>query len=676
MRFTLRMAALAVVAGLTCPLFAQSTDRTDVAFHAARKKETVDGDLKGAIEAYKKLVQSGRNPAIAAKALVRMGDCYERLGDAEARKAYERVVREFGNQKEAVAAANARLAALAKDVGSSGVRVVSRSTPGLRLGVIGPSPDGRYLLQRDVTGKLLELRNLDTDKVQTLPRRGPAWNAAFSPDGRQVAYAIQGSSAPEVWIVGTDGARDRLLWAHVKDGGITIAGWSPDAKQVILQASERRKPTKLVAVSTAEGSATTLREGTWLGDLQLSPDGRYVSFTPSQEKPSPDEIRLFSLTDRSEVTVLRDMGTARDPRWTPDSSGILFLSDRRSPGKSWDLWLLRLSGGKPLDRPQLVKTDLGAGSKPVPLKDLTRDGAYFYQDPQKMFREILTTAFDPVTGKAVGSPAPLHPHGGTSFSPTLSHDGRRLAYFRGGSEEDGLSLVVRSVDTGEETSVSTSLRNVLGRLFPDGRSLLISTSDLKDGTGFYRMGTTTGLATLLKRAPVCEWFDVASDGKTIYYSRRVSNSRTALFVWNIETGEERELLTARGQGPQGEIIFHLSPDEKQLAISGWEGGEWFLELASVAGADRRTVLRASEPVYVAGWWPDGRYLLLESGPNYPGELQRVPVGGGERQSLGLKSAGSPGKLVVHPDGRRIDYINRPNKAQIWSLENFLPKPSK
>ena len=75
-----------------------------MALQAAIKTETVDGDLKGAIEQYRKLAD-GSHRAVAAKALVRMGQCYEKLGDAQARQAYDRVVRDFADQKEALAAA-------------------------------------------------------------------------------------------------------------------------------------------------------------------------------------------------------------------------------------------------------------------------------------------------------------------------------------------------------------------------------------------------------------------------------------------------------------------------------------------------------------------------------------------------------------------------------------------
>jgi hypothetical protein len=35
---------------------------------------------------------------MAAKALIRMAECYQRLGDAQARKVYERVLVEYADQ--------------------------------------------------------------------------------------------------------------------------------------------------------------------------------------------------------------------------------------------------------------------------------------------------------------------------------------------------------------------------------------------------------------------------------------------------------------------------------------------------------------------------------------------------------------------------------------------------
>src|SRR5687768_12089453 len=103
------VAAAAVAAGslLAQPGTIQST-QDEIALRAAMEKETVQGDLKGAIEQFKKIAQS-KNRSIAARALVRMAECYEKLGNVESRKIYEHVVKDFADQKEAVAVARARL---------------------------------------------------------------------------------------------------------------------------------------------------------------------------------------------------------------------------------------------------------------------------------------------------------------------------------------------------------------------------------------------------------------------------------------------------------------------------------------------------------------------------------------------------------------------------------------
>ena len=107
-----------LLGGLLCTILAvgdltgQAKDKqAELTLQTAIKTETIDGDLKGAIELYQKLAGGG-DRAVAAKALVRLGQCYEKLGDAQARQAYDRVVRDFADQKETVAAAIARLAAL------------------------------------------------------------------------------------------------------------------------------------------------------------------------------------------------------------------------------------------------------------------------------------------------------------------------------------------------------------------------------------------------------------------------------------------------------------------------------------------------------------------------------------------------------------------------------------
>src|SRR5512140_1136792 len=164
-----------VIAVMLVAAAPQRNGQADVLFERAVQKETADGDLKGAIEMYRKLA-AGANRAVAAKALIRMGQCYEKLGDADARKAYERVVREFADQKDAVAEAHRRL---------------------------GDKPG--------VVARMIERPAEENDEKRTILGESPRMRhpVRVSPDGSQIAFISRdltpGAPPAELHVVRTDG---------------------------------------------------------------------------------------------------------------------------------------------------------------------------------------------------------------------------------------------------------------------------------------------------------------------------------------------------------------------------------------------------------------------------------------------------------------------------------------
>src|SRR3954451_6487742 len=92
----------AIIFAVALPAVADEKKANEL-IQAAQAKETVQGDLKAAIQLYGQAVkESGANRGLAAKTLLRMAESYQKMGDAEARKIYEQVVREYADQKEAV----------------------------------------------------------------------------------------------------------------------------------------------------------------------------------------------------------------------------------------------------------------------------------------------------------------------------------------------------------------------------------------------------------------------------------------------------------------------------------------------------------------------------------------------------------------------------------------------
>src|SRR5215831_7773085 len=73
------------------------------------------GDIKGAIQIFERIVRdTSSNRSLTAKALVQLGRWSDLLGQDQARTYYERVIRDFADQKDAVAEARTRLDVLAK----------------------------------------------------------------------------------------------------------------------------------------------------------------------------------------------------------------------------------------------------------------------------------------------------------------------------------------------------------------------------------------------------------------------------------------------------------------------------------------------------------------------------------------------------------------------------------
>src|SRR5687768_17570697 len=102
---------VALTVGMQIAGAQQSASQAEKLLASAQHKATIDGDLKGAIDDYKKaLAAAGGDRTLAAQALLRMAECHQKLGEAEGQAIYERLVRDYADQKDAAALARTRLA--------------------------------------------------------------------------------------------------------------------------------------------------------------------------------------------------------------------------------------------------------------------------------------------------------------------------------------------------------------------------------------------------------------------------------------------------------------------------------------------------------------------------------------------------------------------------------------
>ena len=222
-------------------------------FQQALVKERAEGNLDEAILLYQRIAQEfAGDRALAAKALVQMGQCYEKLGKAEARKVYERVLRDYADQQEQVAAARTRLAALEEP-----------STPGEPSGLVvrqvwdrpatAVSPDGRYLvfLRQDS----LRVHDLRTGGEHVLPAGSGmiSGSPVISPDGEFVTYVSWRDQKAELSTARLDGSSARVLVRSDEIPWLEPFDWSPDAKQILAVVSRQDRTNQIALISVADG---------------------------------------------------------------------------------------------------------------------------------------------------------------------------------------------------------------------------------------------------------------------------------------------------------------------------------------------------------------------------------------------------------------------------------------
>lgn len=670
-------------------------------FQKALAAERADGNVADAIERYERIAKDfSSDRVLMAKTLFRLGDCYQKLGDDKARVVFDRVVQEFGDQKEAAAEARTRLAALQSAAASQTKRAARQIWTGEGVSSDGsPSPDGRYLSYGDSETGDLAVRDLITSTNRRLTNTGGwaasgdyATESAMSPDSRQVAYFwfMQKEFKFELRVASIatgELVRPKVVLRTEPNDYLRHLAWTPDGRQLVVLRSLPDRINQIGIVTIQDGSFRNIKSLEWRRSdlLSLSPDGRYIAYdVPAGDAGSPRDIFVLATDGSRETAVVRNPANDSSPLWSPDGSRLLFLSDRSGSNA---LWTVPIEDGRPNGPAALIKANVGS----IRLQGMTKSGTlYYFSDTGGRPENLYVTDLD--TMHATKPPVPATERFiDMNLGSTWSRDGEYLAYYSFRDPSVRL-LVTRSSKTGAERTVPlpTRVASPWGagpKWFPDNRSVLVLSGDAQGaGFEFHRLALDTGNTELLTHLPLnVSSYDLSPDGRTIFYATVMDNGQKLMRL-DIDSHRETELSNLALPNvrlpfsalPGWEIVsLAVSPDGLQLATT-LIGG--VVEVISAAGGQSREVFRPAVPGISTGslrnalaWTPDQRFLLFVQGD---GALWKVPALGGEAEKVGISMPWikSP---AVHPDGKRIVFsgVDEPNPRAyraVWVLENLLP----
>ncbi len=657
-------------------------------FSKAIQLEEVKGELEKAIEVYQTIItQFSADRQIASKAQLHIGLCYEKLGNKEARKAYELVLSDYADQAEPTKMARERLKALIG--GSGGTAARSTEVSMRQIWVAGKdmpiciSPDGRYVVFGVYDSGNLWLRDLQSGEQRQITRDGSRAEgtiasgfAAISQDGKWIAYNWWNKGFEELRLSKLDGSSIRILH-NGQDGRtmyVTPTAWMPDGLG-ILAISFKNLVYRPHIISLQDGSVRDISQpepGSVIWGYP-SPDGRYIAYNLNE-----DIIVYDAATEQNSVLVKNPAADGMIG-WTPDGTGIIFVSIRSG---SRDLYLLDTENGRPRGEPQILQRDLG---DPMYLY-VTRDGRLFKIERKGSYDSYILLV-DEQTGKLTGTPSLVDQNYPGANFPGWSSDGKLLYYSlnKGPVGNRSQVLVISSEETGQTREITPKPKLPFWHtpiLSPDGHRFAVTGADQNGKSGVFAIDSESGEVSQLVMNPVEDnpidpspnW---SPDGKAIFYMVR-SPEKTDEFIIrrkDLTTGEEKDIY--RGMyiremkiSSDGTRFVYFRNDRPTksfiLGILDIQSGKE-LELWRFSGVDYPGGI--SGPI----WAPDGKHVLVVAGSFKQGnELWRFPATGGPGEKL-YSSPESTWGFVMHPSGKRIVFTQSLINFELWVMENFLPK---
>lgn len=241
---------------------------------------------------------------------------------------------------------------------------------------------------------------------------------SISPDGRRIVYQrkffdiMKDRRRSNLWLIEADSGKQRPLTSGAYGDGAAV--WSPSGDR-IAWVSDRDGSAQIWVRwmdSGQQSPISRLSEGP--SNLAWSPDGRWIAFT---QHVAADTTPLAKLPDKPEGAQWADAVKLIDRmNYRADGAGYL------KPGYE-HVFVMPADGGTPR---QITQGDFDYEGTPV----WSRDGRSLYvvsnRGPEAEYHPIDQDIYR--VDVASGATVALTDRRGPDVSPTLSPDGRQLAY--------------------------------------------------------------------------------------------------------------------------------------------------------------------------------------------------------------------------------------------------------
>ena len=618
------LTVLSLISSVAAPRLVAQQREAEVLLQRAMHTEQVEGDLERAIELYGQLLADHANVRpVAARALLRLGLCYENLGREEAANAYERLLGDYADQADFVAQARARLAALRTPAtagrGPVARRVASVADIPEDAYALAPSPDGRRVAYISRSDGGVYARDVASGEVQEVASGRPAvWNyfPIWSPDGRRLAFAEENeeTGAMSVKIIDLVSREAVVVPGTEVEGWIDVEDWSRDGRYLLCNLSPQPF-SALALIAVDDGTMTVLADSVYQGTGSLSPDGRFVAYAVGEEENAHVFVQPVAGGARRQITSAP--GGNYRPHWAPDGRAIAY----QHPS---GIWLVPMTDGAPTGEARLA-----VSAANFMLRRWTEAGLYYAQSAGGQRMAPYQIPMDPATGRpGAGRVQNLpgdHPESVWGFA--WSPDMQRVAFGHPGSPEITIysadPRTVVTYDLGRQGHAHSP------RWSEDGQEVLYEPRGV--GTTVVALDMVTGrVRELFPPIMNVGGFSLSADGRLMVFNRHEGTgpARRIGAVVVAETGQSDGRVVATADGPGeaplgGGMRPRLSPRGDQVLFGRKAATEELRQLSPraaslwVVGSDGTGARRLATAAIIqnAVWDPTGRFIAFSGKPD-------------------------------------------------------------
>ena len=445
---------------------------------------------------------------------------------------------------------------------------------------------------------------------------------AFSPDGRQIAFAWDGGEEnnSDIYVTLLDTGGPLQLTTNPAPDHSPV--WSPDGRYIAFtREGEGGGIYRVPALGGAEQQlAEIFPTGVYYrgayhqfsrNTLSYSPDGKYLAVADTTAAGEPFSIFLLDVETREKWPLTSPPAASvgdDSPAFSPDGHTLAFA---RLMAGGRDIYVVPVTGGEP--KPLTAESTVRPGSFTDGLA-WTPDGREIVFASNRTGNFLLWRV--PVAG---GAPTRIDVDAQDVSRPAISRAGNRLAWIQTSSDRN-IWRVEIPVTEGQHPAptrlIASTATDSNPQYSPDGTRIVF---------GSNRSGT-----------------------QEIWVSDR--DGRNPMRLTNIGgpvTGTPR-----------------WSPDGRQIAFDSMEGSNRDIYVVSSNGGEHHRLTTDSAEDTCPSWSRDGRWIYFGSGRSGSLQIWKMPSAGGQAVQV-TTQGGFEG--FESPDGKYFYYAKGRDVRGIWRI---------